>query len=117
MAEVPMGHLQHDEVTRQPGAMVQAVFAARKEAAHRVATLTAREHEILVLVLAGCSNKIIAWKVGISQRTVETHRATIMKKTGSESIPALARLAVAADWNGIDGPIIQSSARGALAAD
>jgi len=40
--------------------------------------------------------------LGISQRTVENHRNSIMKKTGSKSLPALARLALAADWNGTD---------------
>jgi two-component system CheB/CheR fusion protein len=94
--------------------MVRALFAAREESAHRVAALTAREHEILDLILAGHANKVIAWKVGISQRTVENHRAAIMHKTGAESIPALVRLAVAADWNGTDD---QPLARVAMTAD
>ena len=114
VATVRIQRVQNDEVTQQPGAMVRALFAAREEAAHRVAMLTTREHEIMDLILTGCPNKIIAWKTGISQRTVENHRATIMKKTGSESIPALARLAVAADWNGMDD---QSLARAAVTAD
>jgi two-component system CheB/CheR fusion protein len=49
------------------------------------------------LVLAGHPSKNIAADLGISQRTVENHRASIMKKTGSKSLPALARLAVAAE--------------------
>lgn len=48
------------------------------------------------LVLAGQPSKNIAVDLGISQRTVESHRAEIMKRTGSKSIPALTRLAVAA---------------------
>ena len=52
------------------------------------------------LVLAGHPSKNIAADLGISQRTVENHRASIMKATGSKSLPALARLALAADWNG-----------------
>ncbi|MGC1860296.1 MAG: LuxR C-terminal-related transcriptional regulator, partial [Methylocystis sp.] len=46
--------------------------------------------------LAGHPSKNIAADLGISQRTVENHRAAIMQKTGSRSIPALIRLAVAA---------------------
>jgi len=45
-------------------------------------------------VLAGEPSKNIAADLGISRRTVETHRAAIMKKTGAKSIPALARLAL-----------------------
>lgn len=55
----------------------------------RLALLTPRQHQILELILAGCPSKIIAADLGISQRTVENHRAEIMKKTGSRSIPAL----------------------------
>jgi two-component system CheB/CheR fusion protein len=62
----------------------------------RLASLTVRERQILDLVLAGRPNKIIAADLGISQRTVETHRNTIMRKTGAKSLPALVRLAVAA---------------------
>jgi two-component system CheB/CheR fusion protein len=50
----------------------------------------------MALVLAGHPSKNIASDLGISQRTVENHRASIMAKTGATSLPALARLALAA---------------------
>ncbi|WP_020177337.1 chemotaxis protein CheB [Methyloferula stellata] len=68
----------------------------REEARTRIAGLTLRQHQIMDLILAGHPNKNIAADLGISQRTVENHRATIMMKTGSKSLPALARLAFAA---------------------
>ncbi len=70
--------------------------AWRKEAADHIASLTPRQHQIMDLVLAGHPSKNIAADLKISQRTVENHRASIMKKTGAESLPALARLALAA---------------------
>jgi two-component system, chemotaxis family, CheB/CheR fusion protein len=70
--------------------------AWREDAADHVAGLTTRQREIMELVLAGHPSKNIAADLGISQRTVENHRAAIMKKTGSKSLPALARLALAA---------------------
>ena len=65
-------------------------------ASRQVASLTHRQHQIMALVLAGHPSKNIAADLGISQRTVENHRAAIMRKTGSKSLPALARLALAA---------------------
>ena len=70
--------------------------AWREEAKMHVASLTPRQREIMTLVLAGHPSKNIATDIGISQRTVENHRASIMRKTGAKSLPALARLALAA---------------------
>lgn len=61
-----------------------------------VANLTPRQREVMDLVLAGHPSKNIATDLGISQRTVENHRAAIMRKAGSRSLPALARLAFGA---------------------
>jgi two-component system, chemotaxis family, CheB/CheR fusion protein len=65
-------------------------------AAKHMESLTPRQLQIIEMVLAGHPSKNIAADLGISQRTVENHRAAIMKKTGSKSLPALARLAIAA---------------------
>lgn len=71
------------------------------DAAKHIAGLTKRQQQIMTLVLAGHPSKNIAADLGISQRTVEHHRAAIMRRTGARSIPALARIALLADWNGL----------------
>jgi ribosomal protein L31E len=53
----------------------------------------------------------IAADLNISRRTVENHRASIMKRTGSKSLPALARLALAATGNSADEPRFQAPRR------
>ncbi|MEP6828444.1 MAG: LuxR C-terminal-related transcriptional regulator [Aestuariivirga sp.] len=58
--------------------------------------LTPRQREIMDMVVAGHPSKNIAADLKISQRTVENHRAAVMERTGCKSIPALARLALAA---------------------
>jgi two-component system, chemotaxis family, CheB/CheR fusion protein len=73
-----------------------ALSQLRETAATCVASLTSRQRQILDLVLAGHPSKNIAADLGISQRTVDNHRAAIMKKTGSRSLPALIRTAIAA---------------------
>ena len=70
--------------------------AWRKGAADHIGRLTPRQREIMDRVLAGHPSKNIAADLGISQRTVENHRAAVMRRTGAKSLPALARLAVAA---------------------
>ena len=81
------------ELSRDDGARA----ASREAAVRHVAGLTPRQIQIMEMVLAGHPSKNIAADLGISRRTVENHRAAIMKKTGSKSLPALARLVVAID--------------------
>ncbi len=57
-----------------------------------LARLTPRESEVLKWVVAGHTNKAIAKVLGISRRTVETHRARIMHKTDAASLPELVRI-------------------------
>ena len=71
-------------------------LAGQIQAAADIATLTPRQHEILELVLIGTPSKNIAADLHISQRTVENHRAAIMKKTNAKSLPALGRIGLTA---------------------
>ncbi|MES3021007.1 MAG: response regulator [Pseudomonadota bacterium] len=58
----------------------------------RLATLSAREREVLDLILAGKMNKVVADKLGISMRTVEVHRANILDKMQVKTAVELAGL-------------------------
>jgi two-component system response regulator FixJ len=58
----------------------------------RLEFLTPREREILDLVVAGKRNKVIAGELGISQSTVESHRAKVMEKMQAESLSDLMRM-------------------------
>ncbi len=77
----------------------------RKIATRHIKGLTARQRQIMAMVLDGHPSKNIAADLNISQRTVENHRASIMKRTGTKSLPALARLALAATPNTAPSPL------------
>ena len=72
------------------------LLASREDAIAQMSSLTNRQRQIMDLVLAGEPSKNIAADLGISQRTVENHRASIMAKTRTKSLPALARMAMTA---------------------
>ena len=75
---------------------VQGELAAlvRTPTASPVDTLTSREREVLVLVARGRSSKEIASALDISVRTVETHRANLMRKLGLDSVATLTQFAI-----------------------
>ena len=57
--------------------------------------LTPREADVLRLIARGCTNKEMSIKLGLSVRTVETHREHLIRKTACETIAGLTRYAVA----------------------
>lgn len=65
---------------------------AVEQAGVRVGHLSPREREVMELVAKGLSNKAIAIQLGIGPRTVETHRARVMEKTGATNVSELTRL-------------------------
>ncbi len=62
----------------------------------RLATLTPRETEVMECVVQGQANKVIAMDLGVSQRTVEIHRARVMEKMAVRSVAKLVRAVEAA---------------------
>jgi DNA-binding NarL/FixJ family response regulator len=58
--------------------------------------LTARERQVLIGVAEGHTNREIAKQLGISPRTVESHRENLMKKLGVRTVAGLTRLALEA---------------------
>ncbi len=65
--------------------------ARRSDAEERIAALTAREREVLNLVLEGMTSKAIAQQLGVSIKTVNQHRWKIMDKMQAENVADLAR--------------------------
>ncbi len=66
----------------------------RTRFAHKLKTLTPREHEVMKLVIAGRHNREIATLLGISARTVEVHKARMMAKLEAQNIPQLIRISL-----------------------
>lgn len=60
-------------------------------------SLTPREREVLELIALGCSNKVVALRLDIGVRTVETHRAKVLEKMGAHSASELARMKMKLD--------------------
>ncbi len=86
------------DIHRETRGQASASHASRE----RVAGLTPRERDVLELLVAGHPNKVIAFKLDISPRTVEVHRGRLMEKMQARGLSDLVRAALAA---GIAAPI------------
>jgi two-component system response regulator FixJ len=67
-----------------------------QDAALRISRLSRREKEVLEALVAGASNKVIAFDLGLSVRTVEVHRARMMDRLGTRQLAEAIRLAIMA---------------------
>ncbi len=65
----------------------------KSEAEQRCASLTSREREVMDYIVKGMSSRAIAEQLGVSNRTVEVHRARVMAKMAAGSLPDLVRMA------------------------
>lgn len=72
--------------------------AERQRFEQMLLTLSAREREVLRGVVAGKMNKVIAYELGISTRTVEVYRANVMSKTQAHGLSELVRIALVAGF-------------------
>ena len=79
----------------------RASLASRADAVARYARLSRREVEVLKLIIAGKANKVIAGELERSTKTVEAHRAAIMRKLGAHSIAEVVRIVLLAEDQGI----------------
>jgi FixJ family two-component response regulator len=77
--------MEKDRLSREQRLQAQAVH-------RRLATLTARELEVLEQVIAGKLNKQIASVLGTTEKTIKVHRARVMRKMGASSIVELVRI-------------------------
>ena len=77
--------LRHDAESRQG-------LARRADVLKRLESLTPRERQVMDLVVEGGANKVIAIDLGLSERTVEIHRAKVMEKMGARSVAHLVKL-------------------------
>jgi two-component system, LuxR family, response regulator FixJ len=80
------------------GERAQSRAAEAKQARELLNLLTPREREILDQLVKGHANKVVAHQLGISPRTVEIHRASIMEKLHARNLSNVVRTALAASW-------------------
>ena len=84
--------LEAIELARQEGERMRKHVRRSQTAQERVAALTPRERDVMDLAIGGLANKEIARRLNISHRTVEIHKARILRKTGIRSVVELARI-------------------------
>lgn len=77
--------LEHDRQNR-------STLALRADVLQRYESLTPREKQVMQLVVDGAANKVIAIDLGLSERTVEIHRAKVMEKMDARSVAHLVKL-------------------------
>jgi two-component system response regulator FixJ len=75
---------------------IREKLADRRKILSRIDSLTPREREVMDMVVDGKANKVIAIDLGLSQRTVEIHRARVMRKMNADSVSQLVQMVMRA---------------------
>ena len=81
-------------MTQQALESSEPIVAKRSSEHHRFDALTPRERDVFEKLITGASNKEVGRQLGISPRTIEIHRARILKKLGVKSVADLVRMAM-----------------------
>jgi DNA-binding NarL/FixJ family response regulator len=81
----------------------QPIIPPAEEPAASIGNLSKRQRQVLAGIVRGCPNKIIAWELGLSVRTVEAYRAQLFERLGARNAADAVRLALAAGISGADG--------------
>ncbi|PHR92793.1 MAG: DNA-binding response regulator [Robiginitomaculum sp.] len=87
------------ESVRRAMAIGEKIYLEKTEQKNlqsRIERLTPREHEVLVHIASGRQNKVIAYDMGISPRTIEIHRARVIEKMQARNLSHLVRMAIEA---------------------
>ena len=99
VAAMRLGVANFIEKPYPPDSLLEAVseaVAARTPRSPELPPLTPREKSVLTSLVAGRSNKEIARELGISHRTVEVHRASLMTRLGARNLAEAVRMGLAA---------------------
>jgi DNA-binding NarL/FixJ family response regulator len=105
MASGVAGYILKDEAFTELEVAIRAVMQGKHYVSQsmkpllptvltRNSTLSEREHEVLRLIVNGCSNRVIAERLFISTKTVDSHRTNVMRKLGIHSTADLVRHAL-----------------------
>jgi FixJ family two-component response regulator len=98
--EKPFREAALEAALKKAFASLPAASPEQDDFQQRLSTLTERERQVMDLVVGGDVNKVIAYKLGISPKTVELHRSRIMTKMVATNVSHLVRMAVAGRVDG-----------------
>ncbi|MFT5258679.1 MAG: two-component system response regulator FixJ [Saprospiraceae bacterium] len=86
--------IEHIKLAFEQDAAKQDVVNHQRNVQSLIDSLTQRELQVFYLVVQGTANKVIASELGISDRTVEVHRARVMEKLNAQTLAQLVRLSI-----------------------
>lgn len=86
------------------GAQIPPRIPRDGEAGGLLEDLSQRQRQVLAGIVRGSANKVIAWELGLSVRTVEAYRAQLFERLGARNAADAVRLALAAGFAGVESP-------------